>query len=796
MDHAAKMQAEVDAEARLRISLAGALQEVGFRHFIYSIATELRLKGWVDNSARGMLIEVEGDRAALDDFLLRIDQEKPPRFSIQSLEPSFLDPIGYRTFEIRAGVASDDKTALLLPDIACCESCLSEIFDPANRRYLYPFTSCANCGPRFTIIEALPYDRMHTTMKLFDMCDQCRSEYESPLNRRFRAQANACPECGPHLELWDAAGYRLSSHHDSLLTAAEAIRAGEIVALKGLGGFHLVVDATNRNAVRHLRNRKHRDEKPFALMFPSIESIELQCEVSAIERRLLNSPESPIVLLHRRRTGIPDPRAEISALVAADNPYLGAMLPYTPLHHVLMAQLGFPIVATSGNLSDEPICTDEREAVERLRGVADLFLIHNRRIARQVDDSVVRIMMNRELVLRRARGYAPLPMQLKEQSGCVLAAGAHLKNNIAASKSSNIFVSQHIGDLSTPQAYGVFERTVSDFRALYDLLPEVVACDAHPAYHSTQFARDSGFPVFSVQHHHAHILSCMAENELEGPLLGVAWDGTGYGPDQTIWGGEFLRVPALADDLSFIRVAHLRTFCLPGGEKAIREPRRIAASLLYAVYGDRAFEMVELDPIRTFNQHERAILITMLSRKLNTPFSSSVGRLFDAVASIAGLRQTAAFEGQAAMELESVLDGIETDDAYPLDIVKSSEDRRLPVLVIDWRSLIEAVIEDRQREIGAGLISVKFHNWLVNAIVAVARHVGEERVVLTGGCFQNKYLTEQTVLKLKSEGFRPYWHQRVPPNDGGIALGQVVAAARALENRFAPLQYIHSDRRK
>ncbi|MDW8241321.1 MAG: carbamoyltransferase HypF, partial [Acidobacteriota bacterium] len=515
---------------RLRITIRGAVQGVGFRPFVYRLANEMGLPGWVLNSPQGVFIEVEGNAPELETFLLRIEREKPPRSFIQSLEYSFLDPVGYTTFEIRHSDESGEKTALVLPDIATCSDCLREIFDPTNRRHRYPFTNCTNCGPRFTIIEALPYDRPNTTMKHFAMCNECRSEYENPLDRRFHAQPNACPRCGPHLELWDAGGKVLASHHDALGGAAAAIRDGRIVAVKGLGGFHLIVDARNEDAVVCLRRRKHREEKPFALMYPHLECVKEHCIVSELEERLLLSPESPIVLLRRRSEGR-IVRSAISPSVAPGNPYLGVMLPYTPLHHLLMAELGFPVVATSGNLSDEPICTDEQEALERLAGIADLFLIHNRPIARHVDDSVVRVMMGRELVLRRARGYAPLPIAncgVTDSQGTpslvqegtssptsMFAVGAHLKNTIAVSVGSQVFVSQHIGDLETAEAFEAFQRVIKSFHDLYNLRPSAVACDAHPDYLSTHYARRNGLPVISVQHHYAHVLSCMAENELE-----------------------------------------------------------------------------------------------------------------------------------------------------------------------------------------------------------------------------------------------------------------------------------------
>jgi hydrogenase maturation protein HypF len=599
-------------------------------------------------------------------------------------------------------------------------------------------------------------------MKIFEMCAECRAEYETPLDRRFHAQPNACPSCGPHLELWNENGEILAFYHLALTIAAGALTDGKIVAVKGLGGFHLMADARNDEAVKKLRKRKHREEKPFALMFPTFEAIEEICEVSEIERRLLKSPETPIVLLKTKKR-----QTKISALVAPGNPYLGALLPYTPLHHLLMKELNFPVVATSGNLSDEPICTDEQEALERLKPIADLFLIHNRPIARHVDDSIVREMSGRESVLRRARGFAPLPVLLKEETSApILAVGAHLKNSVATSIGRQTFISQHIGDLETAPAFRAFENVIESFERLYEIKPETIACDAHPDYLSTHFAQNTVLPVVSVQHHYAHVLSCMAENDLTAPLLGVAWDGTGYGLDETIWGGEFLRVGC--DD--FERAAHFRTFKLPGGDRAVKEPRRTALGILYEIFGDEVFAMKNLAPVCAFSSSELTVMRRMLENNLNAPATSSAGRLFDGVAAIAGLWQTVRFEGQAAMELEFSINDFETDETYDFEIKNAG--------VVDWELMIKEIIADKKGSLPLKEIAAKFHNTLVEMIVAVALSSGEKSVALSGGCFQNKYLLEHAVRRLGEENFNVYWHQRVPTNDGGIALGQTLAASR------------------
>ncbi len=754
------------------------------------------MAGWVNNSPVGVFIEVEGSRENLDCFLTRIDHEKPPRSSIQSLEPSYHDAAGFVGFEIRQSESGGEKTALVLPDIATCADCLNDLFDPGNRRYQYPFTNCTNCGPRYSIIESLPYDRARTTMKQFVMCEACCAEYENPLDRRFHAQPNACPVCGPQLEYWDGSGSVISKKHDALLAAADAIGRGRIVAVKGIGGFHLMADARSDSAIQTLRQRKRREEKPFAVMLPSITVARAECEVTDLECRLLDSPESPIVLLKRRLT-----TTCIHSAVAPRNPYLGVMLPYAPLHHQLMAVLRFPVVATSGNLADEPICTDEMDALSRLSGIADAFLVHNRPIARHVDDSIIRVVAGREMMMRRARGYAPLPRPLDHPQPVILAVGAHLKNTIAVSIGRDAFISQHIGDLETTQSFDAFQRVIASFGKLYDVQPAEVACDRHPDYLSTQYSEGLGLPMTKVQHHFAHVLSCMADNEITGGCLGVSWDGTGFGLDGTIWGGEFLRVGSAsitdhenrdeADEdrsggagermssgagcsrYSFTRVAHIRTFPLPGGDRAIKEPRRSAAGLLFELFGEALFENERL-PV--FSADEETLLCSTLTRRVNCPRTSSAGRLFDAVAALTGLCPTVRFEGQAAMELEFLLETVASNEQYTIDLVDAGPEMNM--LVLDWASMVKEILQDIHSTTPIPVISAKFHNALADAIVSVAMRVAETRVVLSGGCFQNRYLTERAIQRLRQEGFHPYWHQRVPPNDGGLSLGQIMAAGR------------------
>ncbi len=759
------LQTQSTAEReRARIVVRGAVQGVGFRPFVYRLAIEMQLAGWVLNSAQGVFMEIEGTPKSVRNFLFRLETDKPTLAVVQSLETSFLRSVGYDGFEIRESEGSGEKCTLILPDIATCKDCLREIFDPADRRYRYPFTNCTNCGPRFSIIESLPYDRSHTSMRRFKMCPDCQREYDDPRDRRFHAQPNACPRCGPRIELWTETGKVLASGDRALSEAVGVLRKGSILALKGIGGFQLMVDARAEEVVTRLRNRKHREEKPFAVMVDSLGSARELCEISEFEERLLASPEAPIVLLRKRETG-GHLHWAIAPSVAPGNPSLGVMLPYSPLHHLLLADLEFPIVATSGNLSDEPICIDKEDALQRLRGIADFLLVHNRPIVRHVDDSVARVMGEREMVMRRARGYAPLPVRLSAIQPSILAVGAHLKNTVALSVGSNVFLSQHIGDLETAQSHVAFLKIAGDLPRLYEAAPEVIACDMHPDYLSTQFAAESDLPVCAVQHHFAHVAACMAENEVEPPALGVAWDGTGLGTDGTIWGGEFLQIYGG----SFERVAHLRQFRLPGGDAAIREPRRVAAGVLFEIFDPMTLRDLRLSVLRSFPKSEFALIDRMLRGKIRSPLTSSAGRLFDAVAAIVDLRQKASFEGQAAMELEFAA-ACDVEDFYPFELWD-----RAPV-VVDWEPMIRAIVDEVRRGVRVGLISAKFHNTLSEMILASACRFNVRDVILSGGCFQNAILTERCVQRLRAAGFHPFWHQRVPTNDGGIALGQIAVA--------------------
>jgi hydrogenase maturation protein HypF len=814
---------------RLHLRVQGMVQGVGFRPFVYTLATELGLGGWVRNTDSGVDIEVEGSPSELTAFLERLERDRPAHSILSQLEVNWLSPFGYKQFEIYASAPdSPSKTAWILPDLATCPACLDEIFDPRNRRYRYPFTNCTYCGPRYSILTALPYDRPNTTMQSFRMCPNCQQEYENPLDRRFHAQPNACPQCGPSLEFWDNQEKAIapgSSAAELIALAAARIRQGEILALKGLGGFHLIVDARNEEAVQRLRDRKHRLTKPLAVMYPSLKALRENCIVSQAETELLASAAAPIVLLKWKT------RSRLAPSIASHQSTLGAMLPYTPLHHLLLAELGFPIVATSGNRSQEPICVDEQAALRDLADIADVFLVHDRPIAHPVDDSVVRIIEDRPMLLRRARGYAlslpsRLPMEKDFESShpslhsppespiledfepgslpCILAVGSHLKNTVALSIQGQILVSQHLGNLDQAQTIDRFQETISQFFSLYQVRPVAIACDTHPDYVSTHFAQTLSqslkIPVLPIQHHYAHVLSGMVDNGLEPPVLGIAWDGTGYGLDGTLWGGEFLAIP---DRTGFQRVAHLRTFPLPGGDHAAREPRRAALGLLYEVFGEATFELENCPTLAAFQPQELKLLRSMLQKGVNSPRTSSVGRLFDAIASLLGLCQQSTFEGEAAMQLESALEGgIHTDETYPYELSQDAAGTWIlnwqPILVsiLDdlgknpnskspklggFRGRVQSAVKPIQHQNQIGEIAAKFHNTLVEMIVAIAHQVGIEQVLLTGGCFQNRYLLERSIQRLREESFAPHWHHRIPPNDGGIAAGQILGAHWVLQ---------------
>ena len=766
------------AVLRKKIQVRGVVQGVGFRPFVYNLARGLGLSGYVLNSSSGVTIEIEGSDAAVSQFLETLAQHPPPLAEINQVLTTELEPNGESSFAIQESVSEQGKFALVSPDVATCADCWRDFTDPANRRYGYPFTNCTNCGPRYTIVRDIPYDRPNTTMASFRMCAECQAEYDDPTDRRFHAQPNACPVCGPTLVLaksesllpanGDAFGFGELSI-SILRDLRTLLHQGQIVALRGLGGFHLACDAQNAPSVECLRERKRRSDKPFALMVRDLATVERLCFVNQADRELLLSPRRPIVILPRRAgNGIPD-------AVSPHNHTLGVMLPYTPLHYLLFGESTSDppeftaLVMTSGNMSEEPIVTRNEEAWPRLDAIADWFLLHNRDIYMRADDSVVRSFEGRPLVIRRSRGYAPQSVDLGMEVDEILACGAELKNAFCLTKGRYAFLSQHIGDLENYETLLFFQETLANLKKLFRVEPRAVAYDLHPLYMSTKFALDQdGLEKIGVQHHHAHIASCMAENHLREKVIGVAFDGTGYGTDGKIWGGEFL----VADFAGFERRAHLRYVPLPGGDAGIRQPWRSALAYLRETFGSET-EPLDLPLFEQVDAKRRSLVGAMLERGISTVETSSCGRLFDAVASILGIRQEINFEGQAAIELEQMIaDGVE--DHYRFEIETAE-----PVQV-DMRPAIEDVVRDFARGSSPGEIAACFHNTVAVMLVEVCRRLREQvklnRVCLSGGTFQNVYLLKRAVDGLRRNGFEVFLHSHVPPNDGGIALGQAVIA--------------------
>ena len=787
-------QVQVFEMERRHLHVTGVVQGVGFRPFVYTLAKRLALTGWVLNNSQGVDIEIEGLPTDLDRFLVALRGKAPPLARIESVAVTVI-PSAERVegrdadFTIRESQALPGAT-LVSPDVCICDDCLRELFDPNDRRYLYPFINCTNCGPRFAIIQDVPYDRPMTTMSVFPMCDDCRREYEDPTNRRFHAQPNACWKCGPNVK-FQISNFKETSFSVGLEALAETrqwLGDGKIVAVKGIGGFHLACNATSDEAVQELRRRKGRVGKPFAVMMPDIETVGRFCELNEHERMLLTLRQRPIVLLHAR------PDSPISQLVAPGQNTLGVMLPYSPLHYLLLTVHAIPnaqypptLVMTSGNYSEEPIATCNDEALERLAPLADAFLLHNRDIHARCDDSVTRVFAGVELPLRRSRGYAPYPVKLAMELRPTLACGAELKNTFCLANGRYAFLSPHIGDLENYETLASYETMIEHLKKLFRIEPEIIACDLHPDYLSTRYAKEqearwqaasgkkqgddadlhlASCSLQPVQHHHAHIASCLAENGVSGPVIGVALDGTGYGTDGRIWGGEFL----VADFAGFTRAAHLEYLPLPGGEAAIHKPWRIAVGYAEALELDTAglpfLEKVTSEELRVCRQQA--------AKSLNAPLTSSMGRLFDCVAALANVRTEVTYEGQAAMELEQVSNfKFQTSNfkGYPFELDEEN---------IRIKGLLAGVVEDVRRGADAGEIGARFHRTVAEMIMAMCQRIsdttGLREVALSGGVFQNVTLLRLTVPLLREAGFTVYTHSLVPPNDGGIALGQAVVA--------------------
>ncbi len=778
---------------RVRIDVGGTVQGVGFRPFVYRLARELDLSGWVRNGMDGVSIEVEGNSQAVETFLQRLQTYAPAPACVESIDWHVVPVLDDTGFAIHRSTEPGRRALVIPPDLATCADCLRELTDSSDRRFRYPFLTCTQCGPRFSLLTEMPYERPNTTMGAFPLCPDCQSEYDAEADRRFHTEPTACPACGPRVRLWDDQGRETERGEEVLRQAEALLRAGLIVAVKGLGGFQLWVDAGSDEAVRRLRVRKQRPDKPFAVVFSSLESVRAHCLLSSDEERMLCSPQAPIVLLRKRG------EFRLAQSVAPGNPNIGAMLPATPLHHLLMQDLQQPMVATSGNRSDEPIVIDELEAPVRLNGIADAFLVHDRPIARPVDDSVIRVRVNgfdvngiesknkpkaSVMILRRARGYAPQAIRLRDGlvqghgQGPVLAVGGHLKNTVALLREDRAWLSQHLGDLSTLEADAAFRQAVEDLQRLLQTTPRLIACDLHPDYRSSVFAHEVAsslaVPLIPVQHHHAHVASCMAEHGLDGEVLGIAWDGAGYGTDGQVWGGEFL----IASYSRFNRFAHLRPFKLPGGEAAMREPSRSAAAVLWEMMGEQmpAYRLSSWEAAR--EQRER--LVALLRSGVASPWTTSMGRLFDAVASLTGLCRQPSFEGQAAMAVEFAAERAQAGErdfaaGYPVDLAEP--DAPGGSRVIDWRPMMSAMLDDLRRGYNSDEIAARFHAGLADGVVRVAQAAGLPRVVLTGGCFQNGLLLSLARRRLEGAGFAVYSHNLVPPNDGGLSLGQAVIAA-------------------
>ena len=751
---------------RQRIRVNGIVQGVGFRPFVFNLAKRHRLGGFVTNTSDGVLIEVEGSESAITSFVLDLKRKNPPLSEIIDLQQNDLFPIGETAFRIEASQDTDRNETLISPDIAICDDCLRELRDPANRRYRYPFINCTNCGPRFTIIRKIPYDRPNTSMAIFKMCSQCQAEYEDPSNRRFHAQPNACPDCGPQVWLERAdQPDNLARKQEGIDHAVEALLKGKIVAIKGLGGFHLAADAGNAKAVQRLRERKNREEKPLAIMVADLATAKRLARISSEEEKLLTSPQRPIVLLRKKSPLL------VAEEVAPNNNRLGIMLPYTPLHYILFdvlaeqAPKSIPaLVMTSANRSEEPIVIDNDDARRRLADIADYLLLHDREILVRADDSVVAEFNNQTVFIRRSRGYVPRPVFFKDQGPSVLAVGGELKNTICLTKGNRAFPSQHIGDLENMRAFAFFEESIAHLQDILRIRPEAVVCDLHPGYFSTQWAQSQRqWPIITVQHHHAHLASVLAEWQTDEPAIGIILDGTGYGYDGTIWGGEIL----IGDLTRIRRVAWLEPMPLPGGEAAIKEPWRSALSYLYQTFGQGipALPFLENRPVK--------LILEMIDKGINSPLTSSCGRLFDAASVISGGRTEIHYEAQAAIEFTQAvpnepLPSLDFEVALP----------RIPV-----QPIIRALTRKALKGASFAELAGRFHQTLVELFTEVVRRIsrssGLKTVVLSGGVFQNEILLTRLHKSLKAAGFRVLTNRLLPPNDGGLALGQA-AIARAL----------------
>ncbi len=743
---------------REKIVISGIVQGVGFRPTVYRLAKELSLSGFVSNNACGVHIEIEGENSQLEKFHNRLQSAPPPLSKIKNYAVDIIPIRKDSKFEIQLSKHNTPPTALISPDIATCDDCLREMFDPNDRRYLYPFINCTNCGPRFTILKSIPYDRALTSMSSFPLCPQCQSEYDNPTDRRFHAQPNACAVCGPQLSLHD--GTTIINSENMIADVIKYLQEGKIGAIKGIGGFHLAVDPSNIKATETLRVRKGRAEKPFALMAKDIQTIKKYCYLSEEEIELLTSYKRPIVLLKKKEN------CTLPENIAPHNQHLGLMLAYSPVHHLLLQSEFDCLVMTSANLSEEPIVIDNQEAIDRLTGIADFFLLHNREILKRCDDSIVRVLDNKTQIIRRSRGYVPLPNFINDKiTHSVLAVGGELKNSIALSRDDTVFLSQYIGDLDNPKAYDFFEETISHFSKILEIKPNYIAYDMHPEYLSTKWAKSQDLPSVAVQHHHAHMVSVMAENNYYDKAIGIILDGTGYGTDGTIWGGEVL----VGDALSVERFSFLKQVRLPGGTAAIKEPWRMALAYLHATYRNDIPN--DLPFMRSLDKNKIDIVYQMIDKQINSPFTSSCGRLFDAVSALLNIRQTINYDAQAAIELEAIATTGAVPTITPITINGTFIDTTELI-----RNIVNMILDNKP----TADIALYFHYQLAEYFIAAAISAKEKyalnRVALSGGVYQNKIFYTQMLKRLQDENFSVLIHTELPTNDGGLALGQIIIA--------------------
>jgi hydrogenase maturation protein HypF len=755
---------------RLFLKVEGIVQGVGFRPFVYKEAVFLNLKGWINNNSEGVYIDVEGQEEKLNNFIYSLKHKQPSLARIENIIIEEKEPANYKDFEIRESGRNDKKITLISPDMAACKQCIKEITDSSNKRYKYPFTNCTNCGPRFSIIKAIPYDRNNTTMKKFDMCEDCHKEYTDSANRRFHAQPNACKDCGPDIWIEDSNGIKIETN-EALGWARQKLKEGKVFAIKGLGGFHLVCDAENEEAVKLLRIRKKRPYKSFAVMIKDIENVKKYCHVNVEEESVLTGTRKPIVILDQANN------YDLSQAIAPNQKTLGVMLPYTPLHYLLFEDNIEALIMTSANVNGLPLEYKNKSAIEKLGNIADYFLVHNRDIYTPIDDSVVKVVNNEVRMIRRARGYVPEPIKM-ENTKEILACGSNMKNTFCIAKENFLFLSQYNGDLGNIETIEHYKNNIEHFKNIFHFTPRYIACDMHPNYASSEYAYNTTLPKIEVQHHHAHIVSCLAENKVSRKVIGIAYDGTGYGTDGKIWGGEFL----LCDNKEFTRLGHLDYIKMPGGEKAIKEPWRMAVSHIYNMFKAKVWNEYTIDTpmkemlIKLYGN--KAInVISMIDADINCPETSSMGRFFDAVSSLIGIRDDVTYEGQAAIELETIASQ-KSLDFYDYDIAQGDG------YIVKLEKIIAGIIKDKLVGEEACFISDKFHNTIIKFSKEICKLIREDtginEVALSGGVFQNSYLLKNLINELENEKFIVYTNKLIPVNDGGVALGQIVIANEIL----------------